>query len=116
MAEKDQATRHVSVVRAEVLVEGFPADVELAGKLRLGLAGRRSLPQGSSLLIGQGFLAAPVRATLLGQGDALTLPLADQGALELSEGPITDSIRLAIGESSPVNTRPSFRNSMRTPR
>ncbi len=31
--------------------------------------------------------AAPVRATLLGQGDALTLPLADQGALELSEGP-----------------------------
>ncbi len=113
---EDQATRHVSVVRAEVLVEGFPADVELAGKLRLGLAGRRSLPQGSSLLIGQGFLAAPVRATLLGQGDALTLPLADQGALELSEGPITDSIRLAIGESSPVNTRPSFRNSMRTPR
>ncbi len=65
----------------------------------------------ASLLIGQGFLAAPVRATLLGQGDALTLPLADQGALELSEGPITDSIRLAIGESSPVNTRPSFRNS-----
>nr|QRG43530.1 hypothetical protein [Escherichia coli] len=42
----------MSVVRAEVLVEGFPADVELAGKLRLGLAGRRSLPQGSSLLIG----------------------------------------------------------------
>nr|AYU67961.1 hypothetical protein D0358_00092 [Escherichia coli] len=84
---EDQATRHVSVVRAEVMVEGFPADVELAGKLRLGLAGRRSLPQGSSLLIGQGFLAAPVRATLLGQGDALTLPLADQGALELSEGP-----------------------------
>ncbi len=83
---EDQATRHVSVVRAEVLVEGFPADVELAGKLRLGLAGRRSLPQGSSLLIGQGFLAAPVRATLLGQGDALTLPLADQGALELSKG------------------------------
>ncbi len=84
---EDQATRHVSVVRAEVLVEGFPADVELAGKLRLGLAGHHWLPQGSSLLIGQGFLAAPVRATLLGQGDALTLPLADQGALELSEGP-----------------------------
>ncbi|MDQ9554964.1 helix-turn-helix domain-containing protein, partial [Serratia marcescens] len=46
---EDQATRHVSVVRAEVLVEGFPADVELAGKLRLGLAGRRSLPQAATL-------------------------------------------------------------------
>ena len=94
----------MSVVRAEVLVEGFPADVELAGKLRLGLAGRRSLPQGSSLLIGQGFLCGPGTRHAAWQGDALTLPLADQGALELSEGPITDSIRLAIGESSPVNT------------
>lgn len=77
----------MSVVRAEVLVESFPADVELAGKLRLGLAGRRSLPQGSSLLIGQGFLAASVRASLLGQGYAFALPLTDQGALELGEGP-----------------------------
>jgi len=80
----------------------------------LGLTSRL-LPQGSSLFLRQSFLAAPVRAALLGQGDAFALSLADQGALELGEGP-TDSIELAIGESSPVKTRPSFKNSMRTPR
>ena len=36
----------MSVVRAEVLVESFAADVELAGELRLGLTCRRPLPQG----------------------------------------------------------------------
>ncbi len=77
----------MSVVRAEVLVESFAADVELAGELRLGLTCRRPLPQGNSLLVGQGLLAAPVRAALLGQGDTLALPLTDQSALELSEGP-----------------------------
>lgn len=33
-----------------------------------------------------------------------------------AKAPITDKIRLAMGEFSPVNTRPSFSNSIRTPR
>ncbi len=53
------------------------------------------------------FLAAPVRATLLGQGDTHAAARGS-GALELSEG-FTDSIRLAIGESLASERRPSFR-------
>jgi hypothetical protein len=33
-----------------------------------------------------------------------------------AKAPVTDSIRLAIGESSPLKTRCSLRNSIRTPR
>src|SRR5690606_40838105 len=35
---ENRATRHGSVVRAKVLVEGFTADAELAGELSLRLA------------------------------------------------------------------------------
>ena len=48
---------------------------------------QRPLPQRDGLIVGESFLAAPVSTALLGQGDALALPLADQGALELGKGP-----------------------------
>lgn len=67
----------------------------------LGLTSR-PVPQSSSLFLRQSFLATLVRAALLGQDNAFALSLADQGTLELGEGPITDGISLTTGESSPV--------------
>ncbi|MNP01332.1 hypothetical protein D3C76_931430 [compost metagenome] len=69
------------------MVEGFSADAELSCELRLWLAGGDPPLQLSGLLGGQRFLAATVGSPLLSQRNALALPLADQGALELGEGP-----------------------------
>ena len=54
--------------------------------LRLRLAGRDAPPQLGHLLGRERLLAAPIGPALLGQGDPLPLPLADQRPLELGEG------------------------------
>jgi hypothetical protein len=43
-----------------------------------------------------------VDAALLRRGDPLALPLQDQRRLDSANAPMTDSSRVAIGESSPV--------------
>lgn len=80
------------------------------------IACRDSLFQLGNLFAVQRFLSSPVGTALLGQHDSLALAFADQCALELRKAPMTDSIKLAIGESSPVNASPSLTNSIRTPR
>jgi hypothetical protein len=97
------------------LIQGFAADAEFTGQLRFLLARRDSPFQFGNLFTVQGFLSASVGSALLGERDAFALPLADQGPLELGER-AHDSIRFAIGESSPVKVRLSLTNSMRTPR
>lgn len=105
----------VGGVAAQVLVDGFAAEPVVGGELGLRGAGRRAGGQFGDLLRCQGALAPLVGATPLGQGDALALAFSDQGAFELGEGSMTESIRVAAGESSPVKTRCSSRNSTRTP-
>lgn len=78
---------HMSVIRAKVLVEGFPTYTELTDQLGFRFAGSGSLPDCDGLFVGQGLLPAPVSAALLGQGDALTLTLTNERTLELGEGP-----------------------------
>ena len=75
-----------------------------AGPARSSAPRRRPGPAAGDLLGGQRGTAALVDAALLGQLDALPLPLADQGPLELSERPHDAVVAgVAMGESSPVN-------------
>ena len=53
---------------------------------------------------------------LLCESYAFTLSLADQGLFEFGKGAHDRQHEFAIGESSPVNVRLSFANSMRAPR
>ena len=80
------AVAGVSVPGAQVLIEGFAADAELAGQGGLGLSGLNALAQPVGLLGGEGLAAAAVGAAFFGQGDALALAFADEGALEFCEG------------------------------
>lgn len=104
------------MIQSQVLIQGLPADTKFTCQLRFLFAGGGPLPQLGYLFWRQRFLAAPVGSALSGERDAFPLPLADQGPLEFGERPMTDSIRFAIGESSPVKVRLSLTNSMRTPR
>ena len=52
---------------------------------------------------------------LFGQGDAFLLAFPDRERSNSAKAPMTESIRFAMGESSPVKTRCSLRNSIRTP-
>ncbi|KPX14097.1 Uncharacterized protein ALO71_04840, partial [Pseudomonas amygdali pv. dendropanacis] len=63
---EDRATGHVSVIRAKVLVEGFPTYTELTSQLGFRFP-EAQLPDCDGLFVGQGLLASPVSSTLLGQ-------------------------------------------------
>ena len=96
---------------AQVLVDGLPADPVVPGK-----DGFRNTVAGALNQLGRPFrreslFPAFVCAALLGQGDAFPLAFPDEGAFEFGEGTMTESMRLAMGESSPVKTRLSLTNS-----
>jgi hypothetical protein len=73
--------------RSQVLVHRFPTHAELARNVGLALASGDAAPQVGDLIGGQGGFAAPIGAALLGEGDALALPLAQERSLELGERP-----------------------------
>ena len=104
------------LIRSQVLIQGFATDSEFTSQLGLLLASLDTLAQFGNTLRRQGFLPATVGPALLGERDALALPLGIKARSNSANAPITDSIRFAIGESSPVKVKCSLRNSMRTPR
>lgn len=69
-----------------------------------------------NLCVGQCWLTTAIGAALLCQSDTRTLAFTNQRVPEFREAPFPDNIKFAIGESSPVNIKHSFANSMRTPR
>nr|WHV02988.1 hypothetical protein pVN3_00775 [Salmonella enterica subsp. enterica serovar Typhimurium var. monophasic 4,[5],12:i:-] len=73
------------LIRSQVLIQGFATDSEFTSQLGLLLASLDTLAQFGNTLRRQGFLPATVGPALLGERDALALPLADQGAFELGE-------------------------------
>ena len=98
----------------QVLVQGFPADAEFAGQLRFLLARRDAPFQFGNLF------TASMTSFGLGRLRCLasaipSLPFHGSRPARTRRMPITDSIRFAIGESSPVKVR-LLTNSMRTPR
>jgi hypothetical protein len=99
----------------QILVEGLPADPELPGHFCLADACRNPRAQLSDSRGGESLFASLVGAPLFGQRNAFALTLMDKGPLEFGKGPITESRRLAIGESSPVKVSCSLTNSIRTP-
>jgi len=78
--------------------------------------GGDTLLQPGDLFGGKRTLAALIGFALFGKGDAFALTFADQGTLEFTEGPMTESRSFAVGESSRVKVKPSLTNSMRTSR
>lgn len=56
----------MSVIRAKVLVEGFPIYTELTSQLGFQFP-EAQLPDCDGLFVGQGLLASPVSSTLLNQ-------------------------------------------------
>jgi hypothetical protein len=74
------------------------------------------------LVRGKGLASASVGAALFGDCDAFALSFFDESAFELGEGahhgeqPITESSRVAIAVSSPVNVSCSLTNWTWTPR
>jgi hypothetical protein len=102
----------VRSVCLEVLVEGFAADAEFPGQAGLLLPRASPPPQLARLLGPECLPASTVGPAGPGQGDPFALAFPDRGPFELGEAPMTERIRFAMGESSPVKTRCSLRNSI----
>ncbi|MDQ0618181.1 hypothetical protein QFZ33_002205 [Arthrobacter globiformis] len=100
---------------AQVLIHRFLADAGVSGEDGFGDAIGGPLDRLGRPFRREGLFPPFVDAALLGQGDAFPLPLPNQGAFDSAKAPMTESIRLAMGESSPVKTRLSLTNSTRTP-
>jgi hypothetical protein len=92
------------VIRSQVLVQGFAADAEVTGQLAFCSPPRHAVSVRQSVHR-QRFLAAPVGSALLGQRDASRCRSRIKARSNSAKAPMTDSIRFAIGESSPVKVR-----------
>lgn len=118
-AEKLSAGEETGLLHScltEVLADGFPVDSVVTCKddFRDAIAG--GVDEFGRPLRCERLLPALVDAALLGQGNAFALAFPAQGPLEVGEGTHDGSIRFAMGESSPVKTGCSLRNSNCTPR
>src|SRR5665213_4161770 len=71
---------------AQILIQRLAADAELARKLRFLLTALSSSLKLNHLIGRQRRFAPAISTALLGERDALALPLADERALELGEG------------------------------
>jgi hypothetical protein len=87
---------------AQVLVHRFSADAVIAGQDGFRNAAGGPLRQLGCPFRRENLLPPFVGAALLGQGDAFALSLPYEGPFEFSESPMTESMRFAMGESSPV--------------
>lgn len=85
----------------QVVIQRFAADPK--SQTPGGFCSPAAAHQIGNRLIAQRFLSAPVGPALLGQRNPFALTLADQARSNSAKNPNTDSIRLAIGESSSVN-------------
>jgi hypothetical protein len=66
----------------QALIEGLPADSELAGDLGLACAGRDPRAQPLDSIGGEGLFASSVGTPLFGQADPFALALMDEGPLK----------------------------------